>query len=175
MSIGQQSNPSLNSSGQETNEFSPYRARSYGFLGIWREREWSLKAYRIHHDAGRATRRVLDTNLVDAARRHVRGLLLDADREGHHHHNGFVIIHQGLLANWLLTHWWAHEDICCQILSRSDLDAPERFEVVTRPLMACVWELVVIDFERRTWVDAVLGRNGGRERYLEARLPDGLY
>jgi hypothetical protein len=35
--------------------------------------------------------------------------------------------------------------------------------------MACVWELEVIDFERRAWLEDVLKR-GDAARYLERRL-----
>ncbi len=40
--------------------------------------------------------------------------------------------------------------------------------------MACAYELIAIDFERRAWVSTVMA---GRpmEAYLEARLPDALY
>jgi hypothetical protein len=37
--------------------------------------------------------------------------------------------------------------------------------------MACVWELEVIDFERRAWLDDVL-KGGDVTRYLERRLAE---
>jgi hypothetical protein len=37
--------------------------------------------------------------------------------------------------------------------------------------MACVWELEVIDFERRAWLEDVL-KAGDVERYLSRALAD---
>jgi hypothetical protein len=106
----------------------------------------------------------------------VRTRLADANREGHHQHTGFVVLHQGVTENWLLTLWWAYGNVCCHAVSHSRLDAPDQFTRVDSPIMACVWELVVIDFERRAWVDTMLRRDGaGRSAYLERRLPDGSY
>jgi hypothetical protein len=40
--------------------------------------------------------------------------------------------------------------------------------------MACAYELVLIDFERRAWVSTVMSGQH-REAYLGAWPPDGLY
>ncbi len=152
-----------------------YQPRPFGYLGTWNEGAWALKTYGIHHRRPTGDQPLIDPAVADAARAQVRALLPRADEEGGHYQTGFVVLHQGLQGNWLLLQWWAHEDICCQILSRSDASAPEAFEVVTRPLMACVWELLVIDFERRAWIETALGAAPDRQAYLDRRLADGMY
>lgn len=70
--------------------------------------------------------------------------------------------------------WWAHTDICCQRLAH----APEgslQFGQVERPLHACVWESVVLGFERDAWVATMLTQHPDPEAYLQARLPDGAH
>ncbi len=39
--------------------------------------------------------------------------------------------------------------------------------------LACVWELEIIDFERRAWLRDVL-EDGDREAYLERSLAEAL-
>jgi hypothetical protein len=38
-----------------------------------------------------------------------------------------------------------------------------------------VWELIVIDFERRAWISRALGSKPDVGKYLAERLPDGTY
>lgn len=156
-------------------KFTPYQKRTYAFLGLWNEDAWALKVYGINHQAERSSGHVVDPAIVAAARARIRIHLPDVDREGDHHHTGFVILHQGIGGNWLLLHWWVQEAICSETLWKAGEESPTKFQVVTGSFMACVWELVVIDFERRAWVDTVLQRNGDRELYLRARLLDGTY
>ncbi len=151
-----------------------YRPRPFGYLGLWQDGDWAFKAYGIHHRQSEAGEPLIDPAVSKAAQRMVHGLLPQA-AEGDHYGMGYVVLHQGTAGNWLLMQWWAHTDIRCQILARSEPASPERFEVVTRPLMACVWELVVIDFERRAWVETALTGSANRGAYLDRIMPDGLY
>jgi hypothetical protein len=152
-----------------------YAPRLFVNLGTLTERQWALKLYGIHPDLTRVQAALIDSGTLQSARMHVRGLLAEADAGGAHHNTGFVILHQGQQANWLLTHWWIQQDICCHVVSRSPLDGPIRFARVAAPLMACVWEMVVIEFERRAWVSTALQPRPDFNAYLAARLPDGTY
>ena len=156
-------------------EFTPYQKRSYAFLGLWNEGAWALKVYGINHQAKRPSGQVADPTILAAARAKVAAHLPEVDREGNHHHTGFVILHQALGGSWLLLHWWVQGVICCEALWESKDRSPTEFDIAPRSFMACVWELVVIDFERRAWVDSVLQHKGNRDLYLGARLPDGAY
>ncbi len=156
-------------------ELTPYKARSYAFLGLWTKGAWTLKVYGINHRAPPASDPLVDPAILAAARAKVTSHLPEVDREGDHHHTGFVILHHGTDGNWLLLHWWAQEAICCEVLWKSRNQSPTRFEAAGASFMACVWELVVIDFERRAWVDTLLRREGDRDLYLDTRLPDGSY
>ncbi|MBB3661627.1 hypothetical protein FB384_000531 [Prauserella sediminis] len=74
---------------------------------------------------------------------------------------GFVIVHRGEDAVWLLVHWW-DGDILCQRLLR---DGEDGFVPADPQLFACVWELHVIDHERRSWAVHALGA-GDVDGYL---------
>ncbi len=90
-------------------------------------------------------------------------------------HVGFAILHRGEEAVWLLLHWWMEGGILAERLWRAPLDEGQAaFEPMDRPLMACVWELVPIDFERDAYVATLM--NGGTEGdYLSRALGEGRY
>ncbi len=142
---------------------------------MWTKGPWALKAYGIHHREPNDNEPLMDGQVLEAARGQVDLLVSKADNEGNHYHTGFAVLHQGLEGNWLLLQLWAHNDICCQILMHATAKTPTKFELVTRPFMACVWELVVIEFERQAWIDAVLAGAADRQSYLDRRLADGRY
>jgi hypothetical protein len=85
---------------------------------------------------------------------------------------GFAILHRGEEANWLLLLWWTDGGTATRKLWRGDLDDGENFVPVDPLYMACVWELGVIDFERRAWMETAMS---GRplSDYLAYTLPRG--
>jgi hypothetical protein len=163
------------SSAVASTEWSAYEPRLFVDLDILTERHWTVKLYGIHHDITRDKAALIDPAVLQSGRMQVCGLLAEADRVGAHHNTGFVILHQGKQANWLLTHWWIQQNVCCHIVLRSPLDDPARFVRPAAPITACVWELVIIDFERRAWVATALQAKPAFNAYLAARLPDGTY
>ena len=84
---------------------------------------------------------------------------------------GFTIAHQGKTAAMALVYWWAHENEVHRRAYAAPLPLNDADEL--RPLtdtgMACVWELEVIDFERRAWLEDVL-INDDVDAYLERAL-----
>jgi hypothetical protein len=69
---------------------------------------------------------------------------------------GFTIAHDALTAGLGLVYWWANDNEIHARFYASPLDAPGRLERYTGAGMSCVWELEVIDFERRAWLQDVL-------------------
>jgi hypothetical protein len=84
---------------------------------------------------------------------------------------GFTIAHEGQAAAMALVYWWADEN---EVHRRAyaaalPLDDPGALEPLGGTGMACVWELEVIDFERRAWLEDVL-IDGDVDAYLERAL-----
>ncbi len=152
-----------------------YRQRLFSPVGLWRRDQWRIKAYGITHDLARPETDVLDTGVAEAAQRHVLARLAEAETEGSHYSCGFAIIHQGLQANWLVFNWWAYGVICCEALARAPVDDPTKFEIYDGKAMACIWEMVVIEHEKRAWIDLVLKRGGDLDSYLSTWLRPGRY
>lgn len=85
---------------------------------------------------------------------------------------GFAILHQGEEGLWLLLHWWLEGGIATHILWRSDLDGNPEFVPAEPLLMACVWELGIIDFERRAWMETAMSGKPISD-YLMRTMPRG--
>jgi hypothetical protein len=132
-----------------------YEPRSISLL----DREGLLKHYGIaRHD------RVPRPALVAATRRVAREVVPDGA-------SGFTIAHDAATAGLALVYWWANENELHQRMFASPLDDPGGLEPADGTAMACVWELEVIDFERRAWLEDVLKGNDMR-RYLERALDE---
>ena len=69
---------------------------------------------------------------------------------------GFTIAHDARSAGLGLVYWWANENELHARFYSSPLDDPGALLPYTGAGMACVWELEVIDFERRAWLEDVL-------------------
>lgn len=94
----------------------------------------------------------------------------DIDRYG----VGFVILHEAVDYAFALFSWWAGEN---ELHQRVYSSLPTRLGAMRphpTPAIGCVWELSVIDFERRAWLEHVLARPKGPDigAYLSARYED---
>jgi hypothetical protein len=133
-----------------------FALRRTDFHGVIALGGWRLKLYAISADGGTAS-----DALLTAARATADSAL--PDQEG----CGFLIVHRGEDAIWLLVHWW-QEDILCQRLFRASEETASAFAAAEPHLFACVWELHVIDHERRSWAANGLGiSSDGVRRYLD--------
>lgn len=147
-----------------------YQPRAVSFRGMVERDGWRIKTYLIDATDGAQSNAIFERALSVAP-----FALPDADINvlGLASH-GFAIVtlHCGRLANWLLVNWWVGGSILQQRLFRSEITAPVVFhDVSAHGLVACVWEFGVIDFERRAWIETMMGPNGpNSEDYLAAQL-----
>jgi hypothetical protein len=136
--------------------------RSVVRLGLWPAGPVELKAYAILADASHP----LDSDLIEPAR-----AVAEADGPAiaatDHRGVGFAILHRDPESNWLLVHWWIAGGSCAERLYASPPGEAGRFAPVERPLMACVWELALIDHERRAYARTAMAIGGTREAYLD--------
>jgi hypothetical protein len=130
-----------------------YAPRRVAFLG----REGLLKHYGIALDGGAPRRELVDATAWAAASE----IPDDA--------YGFTIAHDAATAALGLVYWWANENELHARLFAAPLDAPGRLEPYAGAGISCVWELEVIDFERRAWLEDVL-KNDDPDRYLQHTL-----
>ena len=82
---------------------------------------------------------------------------------------GFIIIHPGDLGVSILAHRWVQGSVLCQKIRRKLYGPAEPMDTATGPVIACVWELGLIDAEQRIWRDTMMNEGPDRSAYLNER------
>jgi len=124
---------------------------------------WSVKPYWISPEPGAP-----DEGLVDRAMALAAPALDGAPGHG----AGFLIVHRGEMATWVILWWWSDGDVLRRrIWQLGDAGASE---VGDQHFVACVWELSIVDWERKAWINHVLRhprRARSSQSYLDAVYP----
>ncbi|PYE84249.1 hypothetical protein [Pseudoroseicyclus aestuarii] len=123
-----------------------YRPRQMAPSGTCRIAGQPLKLYRIALEGAPLPDLAAARALAEAR------LPREIEEEGGAEGPGLLLLHAGEGGVWLLLMWWAHGDILCRRLLRAETPAGPFVPHDSRALMACVWELAVIDHERRAWI-----------------------
>jgi hypothetical protein len=150
-----------------------YRPRAISFLKLHEAAGWRLKFYGITIEGGpprpelvTVAEALAPSILPSPAVHSGGGDPHDIDRYG----VGFVILHDAKDYAFALFDWWAGEN---ELHQRIYSSLPTRLGTMRphpTPAIGCVWELAVIDFERRAWLEHVLARPEGPD--IEAYLDD---
>ena len=84
----------------------------------------------------------------------------------------FATAHDARSIGIALIYWWQSENELHQRIYVSPKDDPTAFTRVDDQPAGCVWELAIVDFERRAWIEDILSNPSGAdlERYLGRRL-----
>lgn len=130
----------------------PYRPRRTQLLGVLDRAGWTIKLTGITAGAD-----LPGDGEVAAAVAVAERVLPQPPRNTTRSGVGFCIVHRGIEALWVLVCWW-ELDVMYERLWRADLGSTDLRAVPPDGPTACVWELQVIDHERRAWVDHVLVR-----------------
>jgi hypothetical protein len=145
----------------------PYEKRRLRYLSLDRIGDWRIKLYSITRP-GREPRRVfLDATLANAAH------CLPTPATGDERYGlGFAIAHEGRTHCMANIYWWQNENELHQRLFAGPLAKPAALAAIADPAAGCVWELGIIDFERRSWHADILSNPSGPdvERYLSRQL-----
>ena len=144
----------------------PHQARPIRFIERRQMGQWRLKFYGIA-TAGRVPRAELLEAAMDLA---PKVFPRPASGDGRHG-IGFVVVHDAATVCFALYYWWQSTNELHQRVYLSPLDQPRALAQVSDPAAGCVWELEVIDFERRAWLRDVLANPAGPdlEAYLACR------
>jgi hypothetical protein len=148
----------------------PYKTRSIRFLELWEADGWRLKVYGIAY-----AREYPASALTESAKQRARTYLPRIDQQ--HYGVGFIGIHEGRGSNFVFVDWWAEENELHHHVFVSPSDRPEQFnEVTSTGLIACVWDLRVLSFERQAWIDTILAcwDAPDLDKYLMQRLNENV-
>ena len=126
----------------------PYQPRRTWSPGRRELAGWTLKMYAISAHGEKLGTELLDAAMGHAAL-HLPGATADEPAMG------FVIVHAGEEAVWLLVETWKGE-ILEQRVYRAELETSDFQPSGFEQSAACVWELEVIHHESRAWIEHVL-------------------
>jgi len=146
-----------------TGPIESYRPRAVTELGLWSIDGLQLKVYGIAAD-----RKEITDSTINFARSFVSDEVPPlVAAEGDDNGLGFVIIHPGDLGLSVLAHWWIQGSVLCQHIHRTLWDAAQPLNTLTRPAVACVWELGLIDAEQKIWRKTMMKADADASAYLE--------
>jgi hypothetical protein len=145
-----------------------YAPRPIRPLGTLEHDGWRLKVYGIAYSGETPS-----TGLTTAAARiATQQLPFPAVFDGRYG-VGFLGVHAGRGADFVFVDWWEDENELHHHVFVAPAGELEAFEEKTSTgLAACVWDLAVICFERRAWLETVLANPAGPdlEGYMARRL-----
>ncbi|MGF6255715.1 hypothetical protein [Ensifer sp. LBL] len=142
-----------------------YRPRDVSNLGDWDIGGLKLKAYGLAADG-----RHVDDAMVVLAQSFVRrDVIPRVAAEGDSNGLGFVIIHPGSLGISISAHWWIQGSVLCQHNYRKLYSASEPMDAARRPVIACVWELALINAEQEAWRKTMMKDKPDPSAYMEER------
>jgi hypothetical protein len=145
----------------------PYQPRPVGFIRLDRSEDWRLKVYGIA-TPGRTPR----PELVAAAMELAPAVLPDPAIADERYGVGIVLVHDSATYCLAIYYWWQSANELHQRMYAAPRSDPRALTKVADPGAGCVWELSVVDFERRAWLEDVLANPGGPDidRYLTRRF-----
>jgi len=150
--------------------FDAYAPRSFRFLKLVERHGFKIKLYGIRYGGGD-----VDKPLIDGALPVLLDRLASASEGQQHYGVGFGGIHQGKTGDFAFIDWWADENELHHHVYVSTDASPGKFRYVTPTgLIACVWDLRLMWFEREAWVSCAL-RKGMRpdlDGYLALRFDE---
>jgi hypothetical protein len=146
-----------------------YKKRRLAFIRDQIVAGWRLKVYGIAA-RGPSPRSALVEATVDLAARVLPQPPTGDERSG----IGFVIAHEAASICIGLVYWWDYANELHHRVYIAPQDEPAALTKLSDPGSGCVWELGIIDFERRAWLADVLANPAGPdiERYLSRRLDE---
>ena len=141
----------------------PYADRRTRFLGLREFDSHTLKLYSVVYGTG-----VFDVERFEAGLERAGEELPPADPANGRPGAGFAILHQGATGDYLVLCWWDREN---ELPTRVFL----RYDGEWRPAEAgesfCVWDLEIMWFERRTYVETVLAeKDASTASYLATHM-----
>ncbi len=147
----------------------PYQSRQVSSLGVLEVDEWRFKLYGIHAPGRSAPDDGWKLTVQELAQTRLEDTGGHPERYG----VGFIIIHHGREANFVLIDWWVGENMLenhVHVFPPGDSGTYEH--MVNTGLAACVWELSVMSFEREAWIETVLAnpQNPNLKAYLKRQL-----
>lgn len=145
-------------------QFKPYQERPIRFAGTTAYNGWNMKQYSIS-----VNDEYVQPALFEAATTQLEHILPREPVNDSHYGVGFLILHEGYDGNYIIASWWVGENMLCNHILAAPAESPYEFKSFRESgIVACVWELEIMYFEKRLWSQAVLqnSQQPDFDRYL---------
>src|SRR5262245_21036373 len=126
---------------------SPYKPRHIRFVRREEVAGWQLKLYSIAVNGQEARPEFVEATCDLGATVLPQPPVAD-DRYG----IAFATAHDARSVGIALVYWWQSENELHQRIYVSPKDDPSAWTPVAHQPTGCVWELAIVDFERRAWI-----------------------
>ena len=143
-----------------------YKSRALNRAGTWQVGQTCFKVYGLLAQGRDLTSEIMQ-DAEDFVRRDVDLAIV---KEGAENGAGFVIVHPGDLGVSTSAHWWVQGSVLCQRIRRKLYGAEKPMDVLTRPVIACVWELAIINAEQSIWRETMMGVTPNLAAYLTTHM-----
>lgn len=149
----------------------PYRPRHVRFIRREDVEGWRLKLYGIALNGKEP-----DPDFVEATRDLAASILPQPPSADDRYGVGFATAHDATSVYIALIYWWQSENELHQRIYVSTKASPIAFVPVEQQPAGCVWELEIVDFERRAWIEDVLANPDGPDvgGYLARRVDNDV-
>lgn len=144
--------------------------RPIRLLEVWEPNGWRVKVYGIAYRRPKPR-----PQLVEASKRLALEVLPQPPDADNRYGVGFVGVHDARGGRYVFVDWWADENELHHHPFLGPSPAHLRPAAHTESI-ACVWDLAVIDFERRAWLNTVLKRPAepDLDAYLRMQLNEDV-
>lgn len=138
-----------------------YKEREIQFKDIQSIKEWKVKRYSIAYN-----NESFSETLENESLQLLQNVLPKIDNTNYG--VGFMIVHHGKGANFVLIDWWCKENELKHLVYYSSKESPEKLILQngSSPI-ACVWDLIVINHERNAWVEHMMTEKPKFSNYLK--------
>lgn len=136
--------------------FKIYQPRKVEIRGLVKINDWNIKIYTITFRDNFESETVLDNAIGKLSEWLKKSKILGLET----YQIAFLIVHGGRDGVWTLLNWWIGENMLQSVTFYTSFDDATQFEETPQTGgMACVWELEVIDFERKMWIEYILKKS----------------
>ncbi|WP_369899475.1 isochorismatase [Bacillus manliponensis] len=150
-----------------------YKKRPIRFLDTWEHEGWLMKIYGVSYE-NEYPREQLITVAKKLAATILPQPAIFHDRYG----VGFIGVHDGKDSSFIFIDWWSNENELNHHVYIASHETPHEFEYYTpKGLIACCWDLKILNFERDAWVQTVLNHPHGTpslDEYMQLQFNEDV-
>lgn len=144
------------------NQLEPYQPRTISNQGVFEIEHIRFKVYGLVAKDKHISREML----VGAKSFINKDVLPRVLEEGGDNGLGYIIIHPGDNGISTSVYWWIEGSVLCQQIQRQLYGSDVFIDTIKRPVIACIWELAIINAEQEIWRETMMIPNPSSSDYL---------